>query len=90
MEVGRPTWYLMRRCPVCNQGSSLVLMSCPRCGDLAVHCAEEGSEFMDPRSLIPTSSSSLCAKCGEFPVSAFQLATSEQILAWGLTPREYE
>lgn len=67
-----------------------MLVSCPGCGALAVHCAEEGSEFMDPRALMPAVSSSRCYKCGNFPVSAFQVATDEQILAWGLTPKEYE
>ena len=90
MEVCRPIWCLKRPCPVCDQGSSLVLVSCPGCEALAVRCDEEGSEFMDPRSLVPATSSSRCARCGEIPVSTFQVATDEQILAWGLTPAEYE
>lgn len=48
MQIDNPTWCLRSPCPVCGQGSSLVLIACPKCGHVAVSCAEEGTFFSNP------------------------------------------
>ena len=31
VQVQDPRWHLKRQCPICEQGSSLLLVSCPNC-----------------------------------------------------------
>jgi hypothetical protein len=91
MQVNAPVWTLKQLCPVCGQGTCLVLVNCPRCRRLAVHCDEEGSDFPEPRDLSSTAEgSSPCPGCGEVALSAFAPASDESIRAFGFTAAEYE
>ncbi len=89
MQIERPTWMLKALCPVCGQGSSLILLACPACSQLAVCCDEEGSYFRDSRDLVPVDKSSPCLGCGKHSLVDFDIATDDQIQAAGLTPAEY-
>jgi hypothetical protein len=92
MDVREPLWRLTGLCPVCEQGSCLVLLSCPLCSRLVVFCEEEAAVFLDPRNLAKTSAvcSQRCPSCGETLLEQFVPATSAQIQALGLLPGDYE
>lgn len=93
VQVEAPKWFLKRRCPICEQGSSLLLVSCPVCGHLAVVCQEEGSFFATPKEATLVVSAELsmkCPTCGKKKSSEFLPASDEAIRAAGLTPIDYE
>lgn len=92
MEIREPVWCLTRTCPVCDQGSCLVIVACPRCGHLAVACDEEGTffgtlaEVSVPETVHP---SATCLGCGLVPWDDFVPATDTQVRHAGLRPGEY-
>jgi hypothetical protein len=93
VQTEAPKWFLKRRCPICEQGSSLLLVSCPACGHLAVACQEEGTFFLTPEedTLVVSAGLSMgCPTCGKKRSSEFLPATDEAIRAAGLTSRDYE
>lgn len=93
MEFRKPTWRLRALCPVCSQGSCLALVSCPTCSHLAVVCEEEGSVFLDPKTLAPASGTCddlTCPSCAGPRVSEFATATDTRVQASGLTVADYE
>lgn len=89
MEVNRPTWWLKRPCPVCDQGSALVLVACPGCGTVALHCGEEGSVFLDVTDTECAPQDSACRTCGQHRIAEFPDATDVQIQRAGLTVADY-
>ena len=93
MEVGQPKWYLAQLCPICEQGSSLLLVRCPQCGHIAIECAEEGTFFPDPRALDSSSlfalASEMCPRCAQVPIHDFAVATSDEIQAAAFRKEEY-
>jgi hypothetical protein len=92
MQIDPPAWWLNRPCPVCDQGSCLVLVACPNCRAIIVVCDEEGSVFPDPRNLDPISALGAedpCPSCGKVAANAFVLATSDQITEAGFVWGEY-
>jgi len=93
VQVQVPKWFLKRVCPICEQGSSLLLVSCPSCSHLAVACQEEGTFFLtaDEDTVVSSAGLSLaCPTCGEKATSEFVPATDEVIRAAGLSTDEYE
>lgn len=98
MQIDNPTWCLRNLCPVCGQGSSLVLIACPECGHIAVECAEEGTFFPNPFQVDNVSMISgehqkkieKCPICEKSEISDFIPATAEQIQNAGLTKEQYE
>lgn len=50
MRIRPPEWGLRAVCPVCHQGSS-VLVACPNCEQVVVICEEEGTAFIDTRAV---------------------------------------
>lgn len=98
MQIDNPTWSLKKPCPACGQGSSLVLIACPRCGHVAVSCAEEGTFFSNPSQVDSVSTIvgedqkkiEKCPICERSELSDFIPATAEQIQNAGLTKEQYE
>ena len=72
VNVVTPIWYLSQPCPVCGQGSALVLVACPQCEHVAAECTEEESCFADARRLDANSQgdspSLLCPACHAAPL----------------------
>ena len=94
MDIERPEWKLRGLCPVCGQGSSLTLVSCPQCLHLAVVCEEEGSGFADPKAvkaeLAVDAVLSRCPTCRGPALADFDIASADQILEAGMQPSEYK
>jgi predicted RNA-binding Zn-ribbon protein involved in translation (DUF1610 family) len=99
MQIDKPVYFLKKLCPICEQGSSLVLIACPECGHLAIECDEEGTFFPNPfkRSNImmkhgegTKSVSDKCPTCGKTEIANFIRATAEQIQNAGFTEDEYD
>jgi hypothetical protein len=94
MEVRPPRWYLTQLCPICSQGSSLLLVACPRCRHIAVACEEEGSFFEDLRAVAAkkpvAEDAAICPQCHASPASVFVPATDVEINDAGLRPGDYE
>lgn len=97
MKVVRPKFTLKRPCPNCEQGSSLVLYACRACGNLIVACDEEGSIFPNPMDLSRHAQQSSdswsltgtqCPRCNN--IGGFELATGDDIQAFGIQVSEYE
>ena len=93
VQVQDPRWHLKRHCPICEQGSSLLLVSCPSCGHLAVRCEEEGTFFMTPEEdtvVVSARMSMACPTCSKKTTSEFVPATDEVIRAAGLSTDDFE
>jgi len=93
VQVQDPKWFLKRPCPICEQGSSLLLVSCPNCSHLAVACQEEGTFFLTPAKdtvVVSARLSMACPTCGKKETSEFVPATDDVIRAAGLSIEEYE
>jgi hypothetical protein len=91
MHVAQPIRMLKRLCPHCGQGSSLVLVSCPACGRLALECDEEASIFDDPRNPSqPVPGETPCRGCGRVALADFIHASDEAIRAHGFSEEEIE
>ena len=93
MQTREPTWYLKRLCPVCEQGTCLVLIACPTCARLAVQCEEEGTRFLDPHVLptdVPVPPDDMPCPCGNTILRDYVPATDQQILKAGFTAADYE
>jgi rRNA maturation protein Nop10 len=83
---------LKQPCPYCNQGYTLELLVCPRCGALVAACVEAGCLFADPVALSEMAAwpcdvwyftHTKCPRCG---VEAdFRHATPEEAESHGLT-----
>ena len=68
------------------------LVVCPRCGYLAVRCAEEGSFFAAPRDLVRSvvqAEATTCPQCQRPGYQDFVAATENQVRQGGLRPGEY-
>lgn len=89
MNHRRPTWTLAKACPVCGQGSALVLVACPGCAWVAVHCDEEGTYFLDPRSLLVCDQRDSCPDCEQHILAEFETASDVQLERAGLTREDY-
>lgn len=88
-----PVLSLKRTCPVCEQGSSLVLIVCPGCGHVAFECDEEGSVFPDARRIsaeVAVGRDASCSSCGEVRLADFETASEGVILAAGFSLGEFE
>jgi endogenous inhibitor of DNA gyrase (YacG/DUF329 family) len=93
VQVQDPKWHLKRPCPICEQGSSLLLVSCPSCGHLAVTCEEEGTFFMTPEEdtvVVSARMSMACPTCSKKTTSEFVPATDKVIRAAGLSTDDFE
>ncbi len=86
----------METCPICEQGSSLILLSCPNCYGLVAACDEDGSLYSDLQNIAQMNSSTCdvwlsattsCPHCKT--ISLFDHATSEQLINYGLRPSQY-
>lgn len=93
MEINSPTWHLKQSCPVCNQGSSLVLVKCPACGYVITECSEEGTQFdnfkiFDKDHIISTGFD--CPGCKQAKTTDFIILSGEEYKNIGLTIDEYE
>jgi hypothetical protein len=89
MDLRKPSWTLKLQCPVCGQGSALALVACPSCSWVAVQCAEEGTFFLDPRSLSVGNQGDRCPRCKEHILAEFESATDVQVQRGGLTAEDY-
>jgi hypothetical protein len=91
--VDSPIWHLVTACPVCGQGSALVIVACPRCAHVSLVCDEEGSAFRDVRPLLtdlavdPTHTQ--CPVCSSVPLCDFINASDSQVRGAGIGPDEY-
>lgn len=93
VQIQDSRWHLKRNCPICEQGSSLLLVSCPSCDHLAVRCEEEGTFFMTPDEdtiVVSARISMECPTCGKKTTSEFVPATDEVIRAAGLSTDDFE
>ena len=63
VDLRKPRWTLKQPCPVCGQGSALALVACPSCSWVAVQCVEEGTFFLDPKSLNAGNQGDRCPRC---------------------------
>ena len=94
MQTVPPQWWLKQVCPVCKQGASLALVSCPKCGHIAIVCDEgEGTAFADARRISAAERvderKTLCPICARVVLAEFSPATSDQLLAAGFTKDDY-
>jgi hypothetical protein len=96
MNISRPIWYLKIACPICEQGSALVILSCPNCKNLIVECEEEGSLFLNVNNILSETaisqdkSNECCPQCKKCKLSEFRIADDNEIRNHGLTQSEYE
>ena len=96
MKIQKPIWNLNATCPVCEQGGSLVLLTCPNCATVIAACDEDGSVFPNLTDLQQTTSvtcdpristTTRCPTCDA--LNEFRHATSNEIADSGLTPEQY-
>ena len=96
MEQGKPKFTLNRVCPVCEQGSSLLFLTCPNCGNVVIACDEEGTLFPNPKDLALQadyscdpwiSTATQCPECAS--VQQFRFSTSEEIQSLGFRSLDY-
>ena len=94
VQIQSPVWTMKMSCPVCQQGSCLVFLCCPNCGQLAVRCQEDGNIFLKPRDLGSLTGADpatiQCPGCRSGTLAGFRAATDQEIRAAGFTPGEYE
>lgn len=97
MNVTKPKFFLKQICPVCEQGSSLLFLTCPSCSTVILVCIEEGTLFANPKALIQqaawscdswVSTFTKCPTC--MKENEFVCSTGEEIQKTGFTPDEYE
>lgn len=93
MQIDSPTWHLRESCPVCGQGTSLLLVKCWGCGEISIECTEEGSQFADARLIQPperwrSEGSAKCPHCDA--MNALRPASAEEIQASGIVIGRYE
>lgn len=95
-KVDEPRWTSEQLCPVCQQGSSLVFLTCPKCCKVILACDEEGTAFPEPHDLTIQSDASCdvwvstvtkCPGCQE--VVAFRFSSSQEIQGMGFSPKDY-
>jgi hypothetical protein len=96
MEMSRPKFTLNRLCPVCEQGSSLLFLTCARCGKVIIVCDEEGTLFPNPMDLEDQadypcdpwiSTVTKCPACQT--VQEFRFSSGEEIQGLGFSPVDY-
>lgn len=96
MRIGRPKFTLNRNCPVCEQGTSLLFLTCPSCGKVIMACDEEGTVFVSPPSLADqatypcdpwVSTITRCPACKT--VQEFYYSSGEEIQNLGINPTDY-
>jgi hypothetical protein len=88
-----PRWTLKDVCPLCGQGSCLVLVVCPGCGQLAAVCDAAHATFFNPRKLVAdgaASETTSCPGCGVCSADTFEPASADRIHAEGFAPSDYE
>jgi hypothetical protein len=94
MYVTSPVWHLRKCCPVCEQGSSLILVACPLCSSISVICAEEGSAFLDPNATVVARAvdpdAVRCRGCTQTLLRDFVNATAAQIQTARIPVEDYE
>jgi hypothetical protein len=94
VQIRDPEWHLVVPCPVCEQGSSLLLVVCPGCAHIAVVCAEERSAFVSPAKVSASGASdperTLCPSCSKHVLAKFRSASSQEIQSAGLRQGDYE
>jgi hypothetical protein len=96
MGIEKPAWTLRRFCPVCNQGSSLALLTCPLCKHVIASCDEDMAAFPDPRRLDVQDAqcnpwegdTTRCPHCGRSV--RFSTSTADEIQGSGLTKDDYQ
>lgn len=93
MQIDSPAWHLRRSCPVCGQGTSLLLVTCCSCGKISIECAEEGSQFADvrlpqPKERWPNEDAARCPHCDA--ADALRPASAEEIQRSGIAVDQYE
>lgn len=92
MNVEDPRWTLKQPCPICGQGQSLALVTCPGCSALAAVCDEEGSVFFElaGSGLVGGGREDMpCAACGKHRVQEFVPASDVAIRAAGIAHTDY-
>jgi hypothetical protein len=93
VDLPAPVWTLTAPCPICEQGTALVLVACPACSHVAVICDEEGSAFPSPRAIARDQTVDAnavgCPACSQGRLADFPTASADEIQAAGLRPGEY-
>src|SRR5262245_17792587 len=96
MKIKKPKFTLNAPCPICEQGSSLVFLTCPSCGTVIIACDEEGSVFPDPQDLSQTanyscdpwiSTTTHCLQCDA--TREFRFSSGEEIQNLGFSAADY-
>jgi Zn ribbon nucleic-acid-binding protein len=96
MNISRPRFMLKGFCPVCEQGSSLLFLTCPVCAKVIIACDEEGTLFPNPKDLNQQADYpcdpwiSTITKCPQCQTTQeFRLSSGEEIQECGFTPQDY-
>jgi len=84
VDLRKPSWTLKQLCPVCGQGAALALVACPSCSWVAVQCSDEGTFFLDPKSLSVGDQADRCPRCKQRTLAEFESATDAQLHRAGL------
>lgn len=78
---------------MCDQGG-LAIVACPECSHIAAICEEEGSAFPNIRTIASEwavdPESVRCPHCNGPLLSAFRIASSDEILGFGLLASDYQ
>ena len=96
MKIQNSKWHLNQYCPVCEQGNSLIFLTCPICKKIILACDEEGTVFPEPNDLKLKGSwpcdvwYSTFTKCPHCAVETdFKFSTGEEIQLAGFATDEY-
>ena len=97
MKINAPKFTLKQDCPICEQGESLIFLTCSKCNSIILACDEDGSLFPDPKNLEKqglwtcdplVTAKTKCPYCEE--VGFFSFSSGEEIKNLGFTSDQYE
>lgn len=86
MYIQDPISFLKKLCPICKQGSCLVLIKCSKCNTILVQCDEELSVFKDFKEISDKNiyTSTQCPNCSSVNIDDFVTLNIEEIKKLGL------
>ena len=91
MKISKPKWYLSKKygyCPLCDDQSRLLFISCEQCNVLLLEC--DGFHTFSARLPLEKNDFELtCSECGTATKNA-DTATAQQILKAGFIKDDYE
>ncbi len=93
MYIQSPQWYLKKECPCCNQNSLLELFTCDKCDKVIAICDEFLTVYLNPLNIAldniaNNGNAKDCPHCKQ--INTLRASKDFELIALGLTPKEYE